>query len=63
MQPLTTDAEREFDKIAAYGSNLEAIGKALQNPDTTVSELVDLATAAGHRLVLQFGPLTATEPE
>ena len=61
-EPLTTDAEREFDKIAAYGSNLEAIGKAMQNPDTTLSQLVDLAFAAGHGLGISFSPLTANEP-
>jgi hypothetical protein len=62
-KPLTTDPKREFDRIATYGSNLEAIGKALQDPDTTVSQLVDLAVAAGHRLAFQFHQLTPIEPE
>jgi hypothetical protein len=62
-EPLTTDAEREFDKIAAYGSNLEAIGKAMQNPDTTLFELVDLAFAAGNGIGISFISLTPDQPE
>jgi hypothetical protein len=62
-EPLTTDTDKEFDRVATYGSNLEAIGKALQNPDTTLTQLVDLALAAGHRINITFGNLTLDETE
>lgn len=56
-EPHLIDAERAFDAFAEKGSALEQLGKAMQNPDTTLSQLVEHAFAGGWRLCLSFDEL------
>jgi hypothetical protein len=54
---MSTTAEIEFEKIAAYGHCLEEVGKLLQNEDTTIAQLVAATFEGGLRIDLNVKEL------
>ena len=54
---MTSTAEIEFEKIAAYGRCLEEVGKLLQNEETTIAQLVTATFEGGLRIDLNVKDL------